>query len=170
MAAISTVVGAFRAEDGAEKAVKELRSNGFGDNEISIIGRDKRGQQGGQQRGFGNQNLSDGSTWGAGIGGGAGLLAGVGALAIPGIGPLIAMGPLAATLAGAATGGLAGGLVDYGVPEQQGKELERRVKEGEYLCLVRTERNAEDARRILRQCGGEDLHIDRDGQAQGQRR
>lgn len=75
------------------------------------------------------------------------------------------MGPLAATLGGAAAGGLAGGLVDYGVPEQQGKELERRVKEGEFLCLIRTDKNAEDARRILQDCGAEDLHLDRGGAA-----
>jgi hypothetical protein len=173
--AVSTVVGVFRSEGQAEKAVEELRRRGFGDNEISIVGPDRRrgregreGRPGGDDAGFTNQNLSEGGAWGAGIGGAAGLLAGAGALAIPGIGPLLAMGPLAATLAGAATGGIAGGLVDYGIPEAEGRELESRVKRGEFLCLIRTEKKAEDARRILKDCGAEDLHVN-EGRAAGRR-
>ena len=156
-----SVIGVFRSENQAEKAVKELRSRGFGDNEISIVGPDRRqSQQGGNRSNspsMTNQNLSDGGTWGAGIGGAAGLLAGAGALAIPGIGPLLALGPLAATLAGATTGGIAGGLVDYGVPESEGRDLEKKVKEGEFLCVVRTERNVDDAKRILQDCDAQEI-------------
>jgi uncharacterized membrane protein len=155
--AAKAVVAVFRSEQQAEKAVRELRARGFGDNEISIVGPDRRRQEGRGEARFTNQSLSEGATWGAGIGGAAGLLAGAGALAIPGFGPLLAMGPLAATLTAAAGGGIAGGLVDFGIPETEGRELEERVRRGEFLCVVRTERNAEEAERILRDCGGENV-------------
>lgn len=157
--AAKTVVAVFRSEQQAEKAVRELRSKGFSDNEISVIGPDRRRQERRDEARFGNQSLSEGATWGAGIGGAAGLLAGAGALAIPGFGPLLAMGPLAATLTAAAGGSIAGSLVDFGIPEREGRELEERIRRGEFLCVVKTERNAEEAERILRDCGGENVRI-----------
>ena len=45
------------------------------------------------------------------MGGVAGLLAGLGMMAIPGIGPVVAAGWLVSTFAGAAAGGLTGGVV-----------------------------------------------------------
>jgi uncharacterized membrane protein len=148
-----TVVGVFRSEREAEQAIKELHDQGFTEQEISLIGPDQRRSG----RTFGDQSLSEGTTWGAGIGGAAGLLAGAGALAIPGFGPLLAMGPLAAALTGAATGGIAGGLVDWGIPEAEGRRLEEEVKRGEFLAVVRTKHDADKAERILRNHGAHDV-------------
>lgn len=154
-----TVVGVFTKDQTAEQAVDQLRENGFSDNEISIIGKghhEKEHAQGGMM----HQDVSQGATWGAGMGGAAGLLASAGALAIPGIGPLVAMGPLAATLGVAAGGGLAGALVDYGIPENQSKGYERQVREGHFLVVCKTAGNSQKCQSLLREAGAQDVHID----------
>lgn len=151
----NTVVGIFSSNDEARSAVNSLRTNGFGDNEISLIARDDRQQQegeGGTSATYQDQNLGDGTATGGILGGLAGLLAGVGALVIPGVGPIIAAGPIAGVLTGAVAGGIAGGLIDYGIPEEQGQEYEQRVKAGDTLLLIETsEERANDAGRILRE-------------------
>jgi uncharacterized membrane protein len=57
-------------------------------------------------------------------------------LIIPGIGPLLAAGPLAATLSGAAIGGLAGAFVDWGIPKSESEHLQKEVQEGKAVILV----------------------------------
>lgn len=67
-------------------------------------------------------------------------MAGVGALAIPGIGPIVAAGPIAATIGGAVVGagagGLVGALVGMGIPEDEAKQYEEYLNQGEILVLV----------------------------------
>ena len=155
VAGTKTVIGVFGSEQQAESAVHELRQERFPDNEISVIGKDS-GKHGGQ----GGEHVSDGATWGAGIGGTAGLLATAGVLAIPGFGPILALGPLAATLTAAAGGGIAGALVDYGIPEQQGKHYEKDVKEGKFLVVLKTAHDAQKAQRCLKDQGAADCRID----------
>ena len=131
-----TVVGVFKSESEAERAVGSLRENGFRDQEISIVAKDdgkrRQGNQnaqsnrGGQTQGMQSDGISDGLASGAAWGGLAGLALGAGALAIPGLGPIVAAGPIAAALTGAATGGLAGGLIDWGIPEESGQQLDRK--------------------------------------------
>jgi len=158
-----SVVGVFRSEEQAERAVSELRDKGFRDNEINIVakGREGRGGQGrggrgeqGRGGGYGVEDVSGGVTAGGAIGGLAGLLAGAGALAIPGVGPIVAAGPIAAALSGAVTGGVAGGLLDFGIPEERGRQLEREVKEGRILALVKAgEEKVDEAAEIFRRNG-----------------
>lgn len=159
MAQHKTVVGVFSAEDKAEHAVHELRQAGFKDSDISVIGPDRGKSSQAGHTSYSNQNVGDGAGWGAGIGGTAGLLATAGALAIPGFGPILAMGPLAATLTAAAGGGLAGGLIDFGVPEKESKEYERKVKEGNYLTVLKTPGDTQRAAQCLRECGATDVHV-----------
>jgi hypothetical protein len=154
-----TIIGVFRQEQEAEKAVRQLRDHGFSEKEVSLIGPDTRKQNRGAHDGAEGPHLASGATWGAGIGGGIGLLAGAGALAIPGFGPLLAMGPLAAALTGAATGGIAGSLADWGIPEQEAKRVEEDVRRGEFLAVVRTDHNAQEAERVLRDCGAHDIDM-----------
>ena len=155
-----TVIGVFTSEQKAEQAVQQLHTSGFSDNEISIVGPDGRkgNRQGGAQNG--GAGIGDGAAWGAGIGGTAGLLATAGALAIPGFGPILAMGPLAATITAAAGGGIAGALVDFGIPEAQSKQYEKQVKEGRFLAVLKTNQDAQKAQNVLRQEGASDIHID----------
>lgn len=81
------------------------------------------------------------------VGGALGLLAGLGAFAIPGLGPFVAAGPIMAALsgaaAGAAIGGIAGALVGMGVPEEEARAYEGRVKEGGILVAVHSSTTVE---------------------------
>ena len=94
------------------------------------------------------------------LGGAAGWLIGIGALAIPGVGPIIAAGPLAAALGGAALGaaggGLIGALTGAGVPEEEAKWYDERVRSGSILLTVRAAGRTEEAHSILLRNGGRD--------------
>jgi len=156
---VSTVIGTFSSREQAEKAVRALRDRGFTEDEISVIakgGKKDDVEVGGDMGAMGN--ASEGTAWGSVLGGAAGLLAGVGALAIPGIGPIVAAGPLAATLSGAVTGGVAGGLLDLGIPEDRSRYFEEEVKKGRFLAVIDTEADmVEDAARIMRDNGAADV-------------
>lgn len=158
-----TVIGVFRSRDQAERALEELNREGFNENEISMIARDERGEGGrGRERrggqGFRDQDVSEGVATGGAIGGVGGLLASAGALAIPGIGPVLALGPLAATLSGVVAGGVAGGLVDWGIPEERGRHYEEEVKRGKVLAAVRAaDRKVDRAAEVLRRNGANDV-------------
>lgn len=173
-----TVVGVFKSESEAERAVGSLRENGFRDQEISIVAKDDgkrrqgseggngaqsnqggRGSRGGgQTQGMQEDGISDGLASGAAWGGLAGLALGAGALAIPGLGPIVAAGPIAAALTGAATGGLAGGLIDWGIPEESGRQLQEEVRRGNILALLQcSEDKVDRAANILREHGAKNV-------------
>ncbi|MBH0174035.1 general stress protein [Fictibacillus sp. 23RED33] len=138
------VVGVFRSEDDAIDAIKELREEGYSDNEISVIAKDKKEvkhihEETGSKA---PEGAATGMATGGILGGLGGLLLGAGALAIPGIGPIVAAGPIAAALGGAAVGagagGIVGALVGLGIPENEAKEYEQSVEAGDILVLVDT--------------------------------
>lgn len=176
---MAKVAGVFDTREQAEKAVRSLRDRGFGQNEISIVAKDGKkrqqdmeaaseelGRQGPADPGRKNDdstmgNVSDGTAWGGAIGGTAGLLAGIGALAIPGIGPIVAAGPIAATLTGAVAGGLGGGLIDLGLPEQDAKRLESDVQHGKVLAMIEDadDQKIDNAAQILRENGANDVNV-----------
>jgi hypothetical protein len=131
----------------AENIVNNLKDSGFSSNEISVLFPDKSGT-----RDFAheqNTKMPEGAATGgiAGMGTGAvlGWLAGIGTLAIPGIGPFIAAGPIMAALGGAAVGGAAGGLigglVGMGIPEYEAKLYDGKVRNGNVLISVHTEKS-----------------------------
>lgn len=158
---MATTIGVFSSQQEAERAVETLHDEGFTEDEISVIARDQgqgqgQGQGGGGQQmsGTGMDDMSDGMAWGGGLGAVGGLLAGAGALAIPGIGPILAVGPLASALTGAVAGGIGGGLLDMGIPEERGQQFEEEVKQGRVLCVVESDGNrTNDAARIMREAG-----------------
>jgi uncharacterized membrane protein len=70
----------------------------------------------------------------------------------------MAAGPIAGMLSGAATGGIAGGLIDWGIPEERGRHYEERVRQGKILAAVRTDdRKVQEAAEILRRNGARDV-------------
>ena len=157
---MATVVGVFDSREQAERCVREMRNKGFTENEISIVVRGQQNREGGAKGGrdteaaaeMGDQNLADGTAWGGALGALGGLLAGAGALAIPGVGPIIAAGPLAAALTGAVGGGVVGGLMDLGVPEERGRQYEEEVKQGRVLAVVETDGDkADESAALIRQ-------------------
>ncbi len=162
------VIGIVDTSAQAETAVTELQRVGsIRSQDISVILPDRR-----ESVGFASEHHTkapEGAVIGSGagglLGGTLGLLAGIGTLAIPGIGPLIAAGPLLATLsgvaAGAAVGGISGALVGMGIPEEEARSYEGRLKAGNVLIAVHTESLAEQqaARDILNRVGARDVDV-----------
>ncbi|CAH1059293.1 general stress protein [Paenibacillus pseudetheri] len=136
------IVGIFETEQEATRAIEGLHNQGFSNDEISVITRDRD-----ELRHISDdtgtkapEGVATGAATGGVLGGVTGLLAGIGALAIPGIGPILAAGPIVATLTGVAVGagagGLVGGLIGLGIPEDEAKEYEGYVESGKILVLV----------------------------------
>jgi hypothetical protein len=141
-----TAIGVFPGYAEARRAVAELRSAGFRDDQIGVIGpRDlnelpKR------------SGLPDDPTYthweeGAGIGAAAGGLAGLGlgaavaaGLMSP-LGPVIAGGTIVALLAsagaGAAVGGVVGALAGLGVAEEDARWYVAELEAGRVVVTVR---------------------------------
>ncbi|AEJ39869.1 hypothetical protein TPY_1688 [Sulfobacillus acidophilus TPY] len=154
-----TVVGTFRDHESAERAVHALEKRGVPEKDISVVAREHGHVESGHPEGH-MHNLSSGIGWGSATGGAIGLLASAGLLAIPGVGPILAAGPLAATLTGAAAGGLVGGLMDYGIPSEESKKLEERVKEGDVLVMVRSDNPEVDkAKDLFHEHGAVDIYV-----------
>ncbi len=153
------VIGVFQDQDSAENAIHDLKSRGF-EKEISMVARDDEGggQEGGTGGGMGGHDLTTGGMTGGALGGLAGLLMGAGALLIPGIGPIIAAGPLAAGLTGVVTGGVAGGLIDFGIPQERGDFYEEQVRQGSILVTLKSSSEKVDqAASILRDHGAHNV-------------
>lgn len=147
-----TVIGVFADRNLAEDAISALQYKGFEVKNISILMKDKsEGQKIATNTGASVVGgASTGAATGAVVGGLTGLLVGVGAIAIPGIGAFLIGGPLATALGlsgaaatamtGVATGALAGGLIGalmgLGLPEQEARVYETKIKEGGILIAV----------------------------------
>ena len=166
---IASAVFDTRAQ--SERAVTELRSAGISDRDISVLHQDSDQHRSSGDREHGHSDSkASGAAKGAGVGAGVGALAGLAALAIPGVGPFLAMGAVAETLGiigsaaatsavvGAAAGGIAGALMDYGVSEEDARYYDRRIHEGGVWVGVDTSNSAADptlVQRILRDAGGQ---------------
>lgn len=165
------VIGYFEDSNQAGQAANELKAKGF--NEISILGNENGGKEDSKGRdnnamSFGDQNLSNGTMTGGTIGGLAGLGLGAGALGalgaaallIPGIGPIVAMGPLAAALGGAVTGGVAGALIDYGIPKERSDFYETKIREGNTVVVLKTnEQKTDEVVGMMRNHGAKDVRV-----------
>jgi uncharacterized membrane protein len=144
-------IGIFAAREDAEKAINDLHNTlGIDTSDISYIFRNTDGEIHEVHAGaIASSTPAEGAEKGAAIGGTLGALAGIAAIAgvIPVVGPLFAAGPLAAalgftgavgtTVAGAATGAVAGGLigalVNLGVGEENAQRYADRVNAGNVL-------------------------------------
>jgi uncharacterized membrane protein len=72
---------------------------------------------------------------------------------------LLIAGPLLGAFAGAAAGGAVGVLVGVGIPEDEAKLYEERLKKGGLLVSIHTESRdqADRARNIFQQTGATDI-------------
>src|SRR3984893_6808057 len=145
----TAVFGIYPGYEAVERAVGALQAAGFRNTDISVLFPENVGT-----KDFAHEKgtkAPEGATAGAGTqpvhGGALGWLAGIGALAIPGLGPFIAAGPIVAALAGAGAGGALGGITGaldgMGIPEEEAKRYEGRLKEGNillsfYRCIATT--------------------------------
>ncbi len=148
------IIGIIQDKDNAEGAINTLIDLGYNPKDMSVIMRDKADAEyiSDSTGAHVTEGAVSGATTGGLIGGLAGLLIGVGAITIPGIGALLIGGPLAAALGltgalastvsgavtGAVAGGLVGALVSLGVPEEEARVYEDRIKDGAILIAVPT--------------------------------
>jgi len=147
------VIGVFQTEALAISAINRLKTDGYADEEISIIVKqkeklerieEKTHVQAKQEH---NSSVVTGAVTGGVIGGIGALLLELGVFAIPGVGPLLAAGPIALTLAGIAAGGTIGGvsgaLIHFGFSETEANEYAKFLNEGNILILVDERYNVE---------------------------
>lgn len=165
-------VGVFKRREDVEDALRALKSIRYDMDRVSLIARHIEDVKGAEEVTENHGNEADegagiGATTGTVLGGIGGFLIGVGVLAIPGIGPILAAGAeisaLGSTLAGAgigaATGGIIGALVGMGIPEENAKTYNERVKAGQYLLMVSgTDNDLHRVESILR-----DRHVEEFG-------
>lgn len=150
------IVGVFDTEHEATRAIEGLQKQGFRNEDISVITRNRDEMRDiSEETGTkAPEGMATGAATGGVLGGVTGLLAGIGALAIPGIGPILAAGPIVATLTGAAVGagagGLVGGLIGLGIPEDEAKEYEGYVESGKILVLVDDNGRGDDIYDVFR--------------------
>ncbi len=151
-----TIVALYATVQPADPAVRDLRSAGVPDGDISLMAADAQGEHARSLTGSEHRATEKGAGLGAALGGLGGLLVGLGALTIPGIGPVLAAGPLAAAVAalagagmGALAGGMAGGLlgvlVDAALPREQAGYYAEGVRRGATLVAVRVAEKRLDA-------------------------
>jgi hypothetical protein len=164
MAHQSTVVGVFDDRLQADRAVDELRREGFRDDQIGVAMRYDAGSSA-------STDASDAEDTKAGTGAVAGVVAGLGlgALAglgvlsgvIPVIGPAIAGGTLGVILsnvaAGAGVGGLVGALAGAGVPEEEAHYYQGEFESGRAIVTVQADGRADEAMAVMRRYGAYDM-------------
>ena len=149
---MQTITKVYDRHEQARQAVSELEAAGIASSDISLLANKHVSAQ------YADVDDASKAAAGAGIGavvgGTAGLLAGIGLLAIPGLGPVVAAGWLASTalgaVAGGATGGIVGALVEAGVPEEHAHVYSEAVRRGGTLLSVKIdESRAERVHSIL---------------------
>ncbi|MDB9529200.1 hypothetical protein PN498_24625 [Oscillatoria sp. CS-180] len=170
-------VGLFSNRSGAEQAMHRLRDSGFNMDHISVVAKAGEGLReiSGSNDTY-NQAKSSaeqakggagaGATAGAATGGAIGLIGSLGILAIPGVGPAAEIGFLLANTLlgggiGAASGGLLGALIGWGIPEDRANYYNDRVyNNNEYLVMVEgTEQEIRAAETILNDNGIRDWDV-----------
>jgi len=159
----TNVTGLFDTYSDAESAVRNLKSLGIPESEISIVASHRDGTSDTDAA----SEAGTGAGIGAVVGGAGGLLTGLGVMAIPGVGPVVAAGWLVATavgavagaVAGGAVGGLVGALTDAGVPERDAHVYAEGVRRGGTLVTARVTDDAKEmqARSILKDANHVDL-------------
>ena len=156
----STTVGVFNTRAKADKAVNELKSLGYTDDQIGVVAK--------HEISSGLHDDPTGTRWeeGTGIGAAAGAATGTGlGLAVAAgllspVGPLIAGGALVALIAsagaGATVGTLVGGLIGLGVPEDDAEYYEGEVDAGRYVVTVDAGARSTEVQSMFRRHDGYD--------------
>ncbi|MEP6656847.1 MAG: general stress protein [Betaproteobacteria bacterium] len=136
---VKTIIGSFDSYDEAQRVVRDLKDEGFMENDVSIVASNAGGRYAAgtdpepsdrtttrsdldpraegtvidttRRADHDTSGAATGAVTGGVVGGAAGLAVSLMGLAIPGIGPIIAAGPIVAALTGAGVGAVAGGLI-----------------------------------------------------------
>lgn len=164
----TVTLGIYKTHAEAESAIKQLIALGIPQDDISYVYSDKKGEMtDGDVGETMAQGAVDGGAVGAVIGGIAGLVVANGIL--PGLGSLFVAGPLAAalgltgvaatTVAGAATGAAAGGLIgaltNMGVGDNDASKYQTYIEQGEILVAAKTDNP--NAREVLEKTNAREI-------------
>lgn len=144
---MKTILGIFKTRESAERAITAFRDLGISDSDISYLALDKNTKVVTTQHTSGAGDTASGAATGAVTGGVVGAIAGlvVANGVLPGLGTLFVAGPIAtalgltgvaattaaATITGAAAGGIIGALANFGVDEKEARIYEERIKGGD---------------------------------------
>lgn len=131
---VEMVIGVFKDEAQAQRALQALKAEGLADGDISLTHDDESSMMTSSDDGIGTGVLAGGA-----IGGIGGFLISAGMLALPGIGLLAASTPVMGAIGGALAGGVAGGLIDWGISPSDSENYENHVTEGRPLIFVSTQ-------------------------------
>jgi hypothetical protein len=161
---ISAILPNERGEAKLEH-VKDREPKGLADNVTNLTSKDTKDISSGKSHDVPAENTKvpqaagTGAGIGAALGGTLGVFAALTGLVVPGIGALLIAGPLFGAFAGATAGGAVGVLVGLGIPEDEAKLYEDRLKKGGILLSVQANSDAKvnEARGILQRTGATDV-------------
>ncbi|MEC4885128.1 MAG: general stress protein [Scytonema sp. PMC 1070.18] len=137
---LKSAIGVFSNRKEADLALRQLMNAGFSLENVSIIAQDTEDLNNVHEKDYG-KGAKAGAITGGAIGGLTGLFQGLAILTIPGVGPALAVGTILASTVlaggiGTAAGGLMGGLIGWGVPEEDARFYNDRLSYGDYLVII----------------------------------
>ena len=167
------VVGIFHERTEAQQAIRELKQEGFREEQIGVLARNVEGEiEVNTQQTPTGAKLAAGAGVGAAAGAGIGVLwaLGIATLGFPPLGPILVGGTLLAAIlasagSGAVVGSLLGVLIGLGVPEEEAAYYEREIHAGRTVVTVHAEGRTEEAWNILSRCGAYNMHREAEGVA-----
>ena len=149
-------IGVFDREAQAEQAVSALWRAGFAPDRIDMANR-RMGVVPGTPRLQFQKDAGDGATTGAVAGAASGAVAGaVAGSLLPGIGTVL--GGLGGAALGAAGGTFLGPFLAMEVSEEEANHYSTVIDRGCTLVIVRQIGRSDEARNVLREHGGRELH------------
>lgn len=159
-----TVVGLFDVRDEAEAAIRHLMADGVDRESISIAMKDAREATSIADATGAHDLSAEGATAGAVSGAGIGAMVGIALLGstvlLPGLGTFLIGGPIAAALTGAgigaASGGIIGGLVGSGIPEEEAEHYSAGIERGGIFVSANVhEEKVAEVRRVFDEEGSQ---------------
>jgi Protein of unknown function (DUF1269) len=163
-AEMSVIVPGDQGETKVEQA-KNREPQGVADKVTDLTSKDTKDISSGKSHDVPAENTklpqaaATGAGIGAALGGTLGVFAALTGLVVPGIGALLIGGPLFGAFAGATAGGAVGVLVGLGIPEDEAKLYQDRLKKGGILLAIHasSEAKVQEARAVLQRTGATDI-------------
>ncbi|MDB5080480.1 MAG: hypothetical protein JWP00_2404 [Chloroflexi bacterium] len=170
------VVALFENPAAANVGLSSLRASGFNPDQISYLCRSQDALAVLEQPSITNSlirpeehSLAESPALGAisgGImGGSLGWLVGLALITVPGVGVMVGAGALAtligSAVAGATLGGLGGGLLLYGMPEDEAKHYANQLQGDRVLIVLEgvSQETEGKATQLLEEAGGKEVRV-----------